>query len=101
MLFELFFSHEMQHYLSGLQSYIYNQIIQVAWQELQTNLNDVKSLDNLIQAHEAYIDYALQRCFSISLVFLFLICNFLRSNFLCLFPKISQVSFSSSILIHH
>lgn len=51
----------MQHYLSGLQSYIYNQIIQVAWQDLQASLNDVKSLDDLIRAHEAYIDYALQR----------------------------------------
>lgn len=51
----------MQHYLSGLQNYIYNQIIQVAWQDLQKALNEVENLDDLIKAHETYIEYALQR----------------------------------------
>ncbi len=55
------FSNEMQHYLSGLQNYIYNQIIQVAWQNLQKDLNEVKSLEDLIKAHDNYIEYALQR----------------------------------------
>ena len=51
----------MQHYLSGLESYIYNQIIQIAWQDLQTHLNEAKNLDELIKSHEIYIEYALSR----------------------------------------
>ena len=51
----------MQHYVSGLQSYIYNQVIQVAWQNLQKSLNEVTSLDELVKAHEHYIEYALKR----------------------------------------
>ena len=45
----------MQHYLSGLQSYIYNQVIQVAWQDLQKKLNEIKCLDDLINAHLFYL----------------------------------------------
>lgn len=59
--YKCFFSHEMQHYLSALQNYVYNQVIQVAWKELEKKLNDVKNLDDLIKAHEHYIDYALSR----------------------------------------
>ncbi len=51
----------MQHYLSSLQSYIYNQVIQVAWQELQKKLNEVKSLDELIETHVTYIKNAMSR----------------------------------------
>lgn len=36
-------------------------MIQVAWKELEKKLNDVKNLDDLIKAHEHYIDYALSR----------------------------------------
>ena len=54
-------SHEMQHYISALQNYIYNQVIQVAWQDLQKNLNDIKSLDDLIQIHLRYIRIALSK----------------------------------------
>jgi hypothetical protein len=53
----------MQHYLSALQNYVYNQVIQVAWQELEKKLNTVQNIDDLIKAHEYYIDYALSRCF--------------------------------------
>ena len=51
----------MQHYLSSLQNYIYNQVIQVAWQELQKKLNEVKSLDELIETHVTYIKNAMSR----------------------------------------
>ena len=51
----------MQHYLSGLQSYIYNQVIQVAWQELQKSLNEITSLDDLIAAHLVYLKNALSK----------------------------------------
>jgi hypothetical protein len=54
-------SHEMQHYLSTLQNYIYNQVIQVAWQELQKKLNEVNSLDELIETHVTYIRNAMSR----------------------------------------
>ena len=59
------FSHEMQHYLGALQNYVYNQVIQVAWQELEKKLSTVQNIDDLIKAHEHYLDYALSRCFLI------------------------------------
>jgi flagellin-specific chaperone FliS len=50
-------SHEMEHCLTALQSYIYNQIIHVAWHEFQEQLdNNVKSLDHLREAHLQYIN---------------------------------------------
>ena len=61
----------MQHYLSALQNYVYNQVIQVAWQELEKKLNNVKNLDDLIKAHESYIEYALSRQVYLDLLFLF------------------------------
>ena len=57
------YCHEMQHYMSALQSYIYNQVIQVTWQDLQKNLNEAKHIDDLIQIHESYIKQAHSRCF--------------------------------------
>ena len=51
----------MQHYLVGMQSYIYNQVIQVAWQELQKKLNEIKSLDDLISVHSSYLRNALSK----------------------------------------
>ena len=60
-LFLFLLSHEMQHYLSTLQNYIYNQVIQVAWQELQKKLNEVNSLDELIETHVTYIRNAMSR----------------------------------------
>jgi hypothetical protein len=47
----------MEHCLTALQSYIYNQIIHVAWHEFQEQLdNNVKSLDHLREAHLQYIN---------------------------------------------
>jgi hypothetical protein len=51
----------MQHYLSALQNYIYNQVIQVAWQDLQKRLNDVTTFEDLIEAHLSYIKNALSK----------------------------------------
>lgn len=52
-------SHEMQHYIFALQNYVYNQVIQVAWQELDKSLNDARSLNELIEAHLNYIKSSL------------------------------------------
>lgn len=51
----------MQHYMSALQNYIYNQVIQVTWQELQKKLNEAESLEDLIEAHHVYVNNALSR----------------------------------------
>jgi hypothetical protein len=51
----------MQHYLVALQNYIYNQVIQVAWNELQAKLNDAKSIDDLIEIHLNYLKSALSK----------------------------------------
>jgi hypothetical protein len=51
----------MQHYLGALQNYIYNQVIQVAWDELQTKLNDAQCIDDLIETHSSYIKSALAK----------------------------------------
>ena len=51
----------MQHYLSALQNYIYNQVIQVAWEELQKNLNNAQCIDDLIDIHLNYIKSALSK----------------------------------------
>lgn len=53
----------MQHYMIALQSYIYNQVIQVTWQDLQKNLNEAKHVDDLIEMHQIYIKQAHSRCF--------------------------------------
>lgn len=57
------FCHEMQHYMIALQSYIYNQVIQVTWENLQKNLNEAKHIDDLIEMHQNYIKQAHSRCF--------------------------------------
>jgi hypothetical protein len=51
----------MQHYLTGLQSYIYNQVIQVAWQDFLKKLNEIKTIDDLIMAHSLYLENALSK----------------------------------------
>jgi hypothetical protein len=51
----------MNHYLSGLQSYISNQVIQVAWQDFQKKLNEIKTIDELITAHTLYLQNALSK----------------------------------------
>lgn len=57
-----YLSHEMEHYLNALQSYIYNQIIHVVWHDFQEQLDDnVKNLDSLRDAHLQYINNALFR----------------------------------------
>lgn len=59
----------MQHYLSALQNYIYNQVIQVAWQDLQKRLNDVKTFEDLIEAHLTYIKNALSKLEHLNMLF--------------------------------
>lgn len=54
-------SHEMQHYMVALQNYIYNQVIQVAWQELDKGLNEACSLNDLIETHLNYIKSSLAK----------------------------------------
>lgn len=51
----------MQHYIVALQNYIYNQVIQVAWQELDKSLNEASSLNSLIEAHMSYIKNSLAK----------------------------------------
>ena len=51
----------MQHYLGALQNYIYNQVIQVAWDELQRKSNDAQCLDDLIEIHLSYIKSTLAK----------------------------------------
>ena len=47
----------MQHYLTGLQSYIYNQVIQVAWQDFLKKLNEIKTIDDLIRGINLQIEF--------------------------------------------
>ncbi|KAJ8321814.1 hypothetical protein KUTeg_000285 [Tegillarca granosa] len=57
------YRQEMQHFVKVMQGYITNQIIHVAWQELQEALaNDVKNLDDLHRVHTDYLDRAIFRC---------------------------------------
>ena len=51
----------MQHYLSALQNYISNQVIQVTWEDLQKKLNQIQTIDDLIEVHNAYVKNALSR----------------------------------------
>jgi len=57
-------TYEMEHFLNALQNYIHNQIVNLSWHEFQEKLDkDVKSLDNLREAHLNYLNNALLRCF--------------------------------------
>lgn len=60
-LFIINLSHEMQHYMIAIQSYIYDQVIQVAWQELDKSLNEAHTLDNLVDAHANYLTSSLTK----------------------------------------
>jgi hypothetical protein len=51
----------MQHYMSALQNYIYNQVIQVAWDELQAKLNEAQCIDDLVETHASYMRNALAK----------------------------------------
>ena len=59
-LFDIF-SHEMQHYLSAIQNYISNQVINLSWEEFQKRLDAVKTIDELLQAHMDYLRSAMTR----------------------------------------
>ena len=62
------YSHEMQHYLSALQNYISNQVIQVTWEELQKKLNQIQTIEDLIEVHNAYVKNALSRYYIIIMI---------------------------------
>ena len=52
----------MEHFLNALQNYVHNQIVNLCWHEFQEKLDDnVKSLDNLREAHLNYLNNALLR----------------------------------------
>ena len=52
----------MEHFLNALQNYIHNQILNLCWHEFLEKLDeDVKSLDNLREAHLNYLNNALLR----------------------------------------
>ncbi|KAJ8047650.1 Gamma-tubulin complex component 6 [Holothuria leucospilota] len=57
------FRHEMQHFVSVMQSYVVNQVIHVSWEEFQQTLkHNVHNLDDLRGQHNTYLNSATQRC---------------------------------------
>merc|ERR1712080_30581 len=55
--------HEMLNFLRNLHAYVAAQVLEVSWSEFQDNLNSkVNSLDELIDAHNKYVNRALFRC---------------------------------------
>ncbi|XP_013775974.1 gamma-tubulin complex component 6-like isoform X2 [Limulus polyphemus] len=57
------FRHEMQHFARVMQSYLASQVLQLTWHEFQLALKQkVHSLDDLREAHVAYLQKACFRC---------------------------------------
>ncbi|XP_052781322.1 gamma-tubulin complex component 6-like [Mya arenaria] len=57
------FRQEMQLFVKVMQEYISHQIVDVTWQEFQTALaSEIRSLDDLHEAHNTYLNNALFRC---------------------------------------
>ncbi|XP_040564323.1 gamma-tubulin complex component 6 [Lepeophtheirus salmonis] len=55
--------NEMLNFITVAQGYISTQVLDLCWQEFQEDLeNKVKSLDELYEAHEKYLNKALFRC---------------------------------------
>lgn len=56
------YRHEFQHFVSIMHGYIASQLFGFTWEEFQTELNQhCHSLDDVIQAHNKFIDRALFR----------------------------------------
>jgi gamma-tubulin complex component 6 len=55
--------HEFQHFVGVMEGYITNQLFYLSWRELEEDLaTKVHSLDDLIRAHQTFIDKAIFRC---------------------------------------
>jgi gamma-tubulin complex component 3 len=47
--------HEMKHFVNQLQNYIFLQVVETGWQDLEQKLKDSIDLDQIIQAHDEYL----------------------------------------------
>ncbi len=48
--------HEMKHFVNQLQNYIFLQVVETGWQDLEQKLKDSIDLDQIIQAHDEYLN---------------------------------------------
>ena len=56
------YRHEFQHFVNIMHGYISNQLFGVTWEEFQVELTQqTESLDDVIMAHNKFIDKALFR----------------------------------------
>ena len=56
------YRHEFQHFINIMHGYISSQLFSLTWEEFQTELTQQsESLDDVILAHNQFIDTALFR----------------------------------------
>ena len=53
---------EQMHYLSQIQYYVTFEVLECSWADFQENLKNVKDFDELLAAHEAFLDKLLGSC---------------------------------------
>uniref|UniRef100_A0A915IV30 Gamma-tubulin complex component n=1 Tax=Romanomermis culicivorax TaxID=13658 RepID=A0A915IV30_ROMCU len=53
---------EMKHYISQLEYYVLHQIVDVCWSTFDRDLKLCKTLDNIYNAHNRYINDIVTRC---------------------------------------
>jgi len=49
------------HFLSNFLSYLSYEVLETSWKELQTNLKNSKTLDDLVRSHEMYMNKILTK----------------------------------------
>jgi gamma-tubulin complex component 3 len=47
--------HQMTHFISNIQYYIMFEVLETAWQQLETTIRNAKSLDEIVSAYTEYV----------------------------------------------
>eukprot|EP01029_Cantina_marsupialis_P008687 TRINITY_DN2044_c0_g1_i2.p1 TRINITY_DN2044_c0_g1~~TRINITY_DN2044_c0_g1_i2.p1 ORF type:complete len:189 (-),score=38.56 TRINITY_DN2044_c0_g1_i2:80-646(-) len=58
------FRSELVHFMSNLHNYIMYEVLEASWKELNDQLKNCEdlSMDDIIHAHESYLDGILHKC---------------------------------------
>jgi hypothetical protein len=53
--------HEMQHFVSSLQNYVFSQVAEIAWNDFCNKVSQVQTLNELITLHDRYVQNAIHK----------------------------------------
>jgi len=57
------FRHRLQTFIDHYQEYVYSSVVEGSWKKFGHKIAKAKSLDDLVKAHENYLENILKKCF--------------------------------------